>query len=185
MDKKYIFVSIIVSMFIVVALGFFYFFNQQQPTDRQVINKKEEQTVTSNSIILKIPIIEYKVPGNVLSDPIVKSYTNKTVQKGSEFIIEASTLGYLLSGQVGDIKLKLIEIKNNSVVVDVLADKQFDKNFYPRKTIERKEISNNSCISALPLVTDSYYEFCFNVENENGQTALKYKIQGESTMPRP
>ncbi|MFH1451473.1 MAG: hypothetical protein ABIF89_02595 [bacterium] len=164
MNKKYIFVLII------VALGFFYFSNQQQPIGEQVINKKEEQTVVSNSIILKIPIIEYKVPGNVLSDPAVKGYTNKTVQRGSEFVIEPSTLEYLLSGQVGDIKLKLIEIKNNSVVVDVLADKQFDKNFYPRKTIERKEILNNSCISAFPLVTDVYYEFCFDVGNEMGKS---------------
>lgn len=171
MNKKIIFATIIV---LIIIGGPFYLW----------INKSFRQH-NRDSIILKIPIIEYKVPGNLLSDPIIKDYTNKVVEKGSEFVIEPSTLGYLLGGEVGDIKLKLVEIKDDSVVVEVLADKQFDKNFYPRDTVERKELSDNSCIVAFTLVTDSYFEFCFNLEKDNGRIALKYKIQGESTMPRP
>lgn len=174
------FILIIVVVLIIVIGTSLYFLNNQKAQQLGF-----ENNVSTDSIILKIPIIEYKVPGNVLSDPVVKSYINKTVQKGSEFVIKPSTLGYLLSGQVGDIKLKLVEIKTNSVVIDILADKWFDKNFHPRMKIERKELSNNSCINAIPLVMDVSFEFCFNIENENGQIALKYRIQGESTMPRP
>lgn len=142
-----------------------------------------QKNKNQREIVLKIPEINYQDPGNVLSDVIITGYSDQTVTQGQEFIIEAGSLGALKESQVGDIKLKLNEIKNNSVMVEVLADRQTDQNFHPREPVTTEEISNSSCIWAYPLTSDASYEYCFTLEKEGENLALKYSLQSASTMP--
>jgi len=145
----------------------------------------ETENQQSDFIIIKIPIIEYKVPGNILSEPIIKGYSQKIIRKNDEFIIDPATLGYNMEHSVGDIKLRLVDILQDSIVVDVLANEQFNGNFYPLDEIERRSIKNGGCLGAFPLVMDVYYEYCFELNESDSQMTLKYKIEGKSTMPLP
>lgn len=151
----------------------------------EISEDREMENQQSDFIILKIPIVEYKVPGNILSEPIIKGYSQKIIRKNDEFIIDPATLGYDMEHSVGDIKLRLVDILQDSIIVDVLANEQFDGTFYPLDEIERRSIKNGGCIGAFPLVMDVYYEYCFELGKSDSQMTLKYKIEGESTMPLP
>ena len=138
-----------------------------------------------SSIILKIPIIEYKVPGNKLSEVIITGYQDKVIKAGEEFIIDAATLGFNYKSSVGNIKLKLVEVQENSILVDILADEIFDGSFHLREPVEKKEITEGTCLNAYPLVMDVFYKYCFTVSKDNQQLSFIYTITGESTMPPP
>ena len=187
MKKKFIriFVTIILIATSVVLIYFWKSESSEVKTLRFECCPFQEIKISNDSLILKIPVIEYKKPGNEYSKAEIVDYTNTIIQKGSEFTIDPLTLGQTIGGGVAEIKLKLIEINANSIVVDILADRMWDKKFYPRKTIEREEIKNKRCIGARPLVMDVHYEYCFNLEDENDQMVLKYRVTEESTMPGP
>jgi hypothetical protein len=141
--------------------------------------------LSSKSIVLKIPIIEYETPGNKLTKVIVTGYEDKIIDIGEEFIISPATLGYLYESSLGDIKLKLIEVNNNSIILDVMADEIYDGSFLPREPIEREEITGTKCLTGRPLATDIHSEYCFTLSTNGVQPSLYYTIEERSTMPHP
>lgn len=195
MNKKRILPIVLSAIFVIlIAGGIVYVYNQQvqDKTKVGVSDKEKIKSKVRGTIILRIPIIEYKIPGNVYSEAIVKGYDEKPIEIGEEFIIDPANLidpvttpSRTAGNFVGDIKLKLIDIRDNSIVVDILADERFDKKFYPREKVERKEIKNGDCISAFPLVMDVSYQYCFDVIKSGSQIILKPRLKSESTMPLP
>lgn len=137
---------------------------------------------SSKSIVLKIPIIEYESPGNKLTKAIITGYEDKIINIEEEFVIDPATLGYLYENSVGDIKLKLVEVKKESIVVEILADKIYDGSFYPRNPIEREEIMGSKCIAGRPLATDISSKYCFTLSINESQFSLSYTLEEESTM---
>jgi len=148
-------------------------------------NRKIQPSINLESIILKIPILDRKVPEDPFSELVIKGYTNKIVKIGEEFVIEAS----LMNRHFTDVKLELAEIKSDSVIVNVLAD-ALNKNlpskelFVPRDPIKREVISSGSCIGAFGPM-DVVAEICFDFGKENGQIFLKYHLKTENTYPTP
>lgn len=141
----------------------------------------------NSSIILKIALIDYEIPENIIGGGSIKEYQDKIIKVGEEFIIgpETAISGFEYKRQVGDIKLKLIEVKENSILIDILEDKLWDDSFYPRERIERKEIVDATCLEGVPLVTDSEFKYCFTLSKDKEQLSLAYSITGRSTMPPP
>lgn len=176
-------------IFIVILVGVVgYFIYQNLELGKEQINKMKPALTSTpfrESIILKIPIIGYKVPGNKLTEVIITGYQDREVTVGEEFVINPATLGYLYESSVGDIKLKLIELKENSIIIDVLADETYDGSFFPRNPVERKEIIGTKCLKAWPLVVDVSYEYCFTYSKYEPQPSLNYIIKSRSTMPLP
>ena len=136
------------------------------------------------SLILETPLIEYE-GGNQLSEPIITGYNTQRITPGEEFILDPATLGFLLAKSVGAVKLKLDAIGSDSITVDVLADTSFDGEFHPREPVESIVIKDGTCIDALPLKMDVFYRYCFELAQEGSSIVLRYKVEGESTMPLP
>lgn len=106
-------------------------------------------------------------------------FDGEIINQGDEFTIVPS------EHCIGSIKLKLIEALPDYVIIDILEDKSFDGKFYPRDKVERKEIKTDTCIYALPLCTDVWFKYCFEISKSDSQIILEYKIEGGSTMPLP
>lgn len=192
-QKHWLIIALIVLVLILLGTtGFLVYQNYQlrkQIVQKQPVLLPEDISpspqLSSQSIILKIPIIEYETPGNKLTKVIITGYEDKIINIGEEFIINPATLGYLPEYSLGDIKLRLIEVKKNSVIVDVLADEIYDGSFYPRNPIEREEIIGTRCITGRPLVTDISSKYCFTLSMNEPQFSLSYTIEEQSTMPLP
>lgn len=185
-----IFFIIIPAVLLLIILGFFCYRSYQNlQLKKQVeivaVSPSPSQEISSKSIILKIPIIEYKTPNNKLSEVVITGYRDETITSGEEFIINPATLGFLYEKSVGEIKLKLIDVKKNSIVVEVLADKIYDGSFFPRNPIEREEISETKCLRAWALVMDVSYKYCFTFSAGEPQPSLSYTITERGTMPPP
>jgi len=157
------------------------------------LNVHKEETILEGTglessetdfIVLEVPIIEYE-NGNVISEPIIKGYSQQKIKQKDEFIIDSATLGYRISNSVGDIKLKLVDILPDSIIVDILADVRLDGNFYQRDEFDSHKIKDGSCINAFPLVVDAYFKYCFDLYERDSIKTLKYRIEEESTMPSP
>ncbi len=81
--------------------------------------------------------------------------------------------------------MKIIEVGDDSLTIDVIEDQSFDGEFYPRIPVDRLLIKDEICTSGFPLAMDVEYDYCFNIENQGDIIALKYIIQGRSTFPNP
>jgi hypothetical protein len=138
----------------------------------------------TKSIILEIPKIEYE-DGNQLTEPIITGYDQEVIKQGEEFVLDPGALGFIPGKSVGAVKLGLVEVNPDSITVDILADTTFDGKFQPRDPIERVEIKDDACIDAFPLVMDVFYQYCFELEAGEPQITLRYRVEGESTMPKP
>jgi hypothetical protein len=137
-----------------------------------------------NAIILEIPQIEYE-DGNQLTEPIITGYYQVVIKQGDEFVLDPTTLGFIPGKSVGAVKLYLAQINPDSITVEILADSSFDGTFQPRDPVETVELKDGVCIDALPLVMDVFYQYCFELEDGEPQMILRYRVEGESTMPKP
>lgn len=195
--KKIIVASIITGLVIILGAALILFLNDKQtePEKRdqaQIVDSKEQSTdevgATDSSefdhIILEIPVIEYE-GGNQLTEPIVNAYGHEVISIGEEFIIYPETLGYVAGTSVGAIKLRLVDVLADSIVVEVLADIQLDGNFHARDTMDTVTIKTGTCIGAFPLVLDVHYDYCFEFGEYESENGLRYRIEGESTLPSP
>jgi len=152
-----------------------------------------EQTESpTGSIILKIPIIEYKTPSNTYPEATIKGYNKKLVKIGEEFVIDPVNLidpssipNRTAERDVGDIKLKLVDAESNSIIIEILANEGLDGKFHPREPSKREEIADGGCINASPLVTDVAYKYCFSISKSASQLVLEPKLESKSTMPTP
>jgi hypothetical protein len=162
--------------------------NYQSQKQHTSVPKNIDQSPkdSSKSIVLKIPVIEYESPGNELTKAIVVGYEDKILTTGEEFIINPETLGYHFGQSLGDIKLRLIEVRENSIVIDIVADEIHDGSFYSRDPLEREEIVGTKCVSGRPLVTDVSSEYCLTLSTNEPTFSLFYTIEEESTiLPSP
>lgn len=154
--------------------------NNLPPTNTMADKNQEEETF----LILEIPILEYP-GGNQLVEPNITGYDQEIVMQGEEFVLDPETLGFTYGRSVGAKKLQVIEIRSESMIVDELADVQFDGNFHPRDPAERIEIVDGTCIDAFPLVMDVFYRYCFELDTSGTEPILRYGIAEESMLPTP
>lgn len=152
------------------------------PTETSIM--EEINHPETNTIILEIPVIEYE-DGNQLTEPIITGYDQVVIKQGDEFILDPAALGFIPGKSVGAVQLRLVNIIPDSITVEILADTMFDGKFHPRDPIERIEIKDGTCIDAVPLVMDVFYQYCFDLEGSGPQITLRYRVEGESTMPKP
>ena len=156
-----------------------------QVADPTETTKMEETAQPEISVlILEIPVIEYE-DGNQLTEPTITGYDQAVINQGDEFVLDPAALGFIPGKSVGAVKLKLAQINQDSITVEILADSSFDGTFQPRDPIERVEIKDGVCIDALPLVMDVFYQYCFELEGGEPQMTLRYRVEGQSTMPKP
>ncbi|MDQ5981882.1 MAG: hypothetical protein QG570_640 [Patescibacteria group bacterium] len=182
--------SALLVVILILLLGAFLVYYSPKPiqiverhvTDSGVVidDNKEE---LSESIIWKMPVVENSEPWN----SVVSGYEDKVLVVGSEFILNGQNmpddLGNTMHNEFSSYKLKLLEINEESVMVEVLEMSGTDGTFAPPYNPETFEISNNTCKMAMPLVLDAYWEYCFTIEKEEGRMAIKYNIVGHSTLP--
>lgn len=192
-QKNWIIIGLpVLVVFLLLITSFFVYQKyqlQKQFVQRQSTLLQEDinpsPQVFSKSIVLKIPIIEYESPGNELTKATVVGYEDKIINIEEEFIINPATLGYLPGHSLGDIKLRLVDVRKNSIVIDVIADEIYDGSFYPRDPLEREEIIGTKCITGRPLVTDISLKYCLTLSVNESIFSLFYTIEEQSTMPRP
>ena len=139
--------------------------------------------IENQQIILEIPEIEYQ-NNNLLIEPDIVGYSQSIISENQVFIIEPGTLGYLYENQLGAIKVKLTGILANSILIQILADKRLDGQFYERETINTYEIRTKECVNAFPLVMDANFEYCFELTNRDKVFILSYFIVTSSTLPK-
>lgn len=129
-----------------------------------------------NSIILKKATVVYQQPGQTYFPPYIKEYKNIEIKKGEDFLIEGFAKG---TTNVFDLRLKLIDVKDDSIIVEVIYSD------YPHKTEEIKKLKNE-CINASPGMVDATDLFCFDLKTAgDGRLLLEYKAEGYSWMPSP
>ena len=185
----FIIIPVVIFLVIIGATGYFAYQNYQLKKQAEpqfvpmLIAPNRPPKSSLKSIILKTPVIEYETPGNKLTKVIITGYQDKIITVGEEFIINPATLGWLYESSLGDIKLKLIEVKKSSIIVNVLADEIYDGSFFPRNPIEREEIIETKCLIGRPLAMDVYYKYCFTLSTGELQPSLSYTITEKSTMP--
>jgi len=156
-----------------------------QVADPIETTKMEETAQPEISVlILEIPVIEYE-DGNQLTEPIITGYDQAVIEQGDEFVLDPAALGFIAGKSVGAVKLKLVKIYPDSISVEILADASFDATFQPRDPVDRLEIKDGTCIDAFPLVMDVFYQYCFELEGGEPHMILRYRVEGESTMPKP
>lgn len=177
-------------------MGFiFYVLSGRLPVD---LDKQIEKNVDPNysgistaSFILKVPISEYSEPGNRSSDFIVVGYKDEVYEKGAEFIFDVAGIPGDFGNPVNEyeiaaMKVRVLEINKGSIVLEEIETVGMDLQFHPPYGEPRiLKILNNECIYADPLVMDVAYHYCFTIEIENNQMAVKYRVKGSSTLPRP
>ena len=161
----------------------------ETPTKNEIVptgTPKMKETIQPeiNTIILEIPVIEYE-DGNQLTEPIITGYDQVVIKRGDEFILDPAALGFIPGKSVGAVQLRLVKINPDSITVEILADTMFDGKYHPRDPIERIEIKDGTCMEAVPLVMDVFYQYCFGLDSSGSQFLLRYRIEGESTMPKP
>jgi len=158
----------------------------QDNTSNQILSTFQFiDTEESKSIILLRPVIEYSIPGNKLTEPIISSYTEEQIKVDEEFIIDDVDFGFLYDG-AGDLKFKLIDVEASKVTLDIIAEQwPVDREFHSKEPPERVVISTETCITPFPLIVDVFYQYCFEVERGDSDVELKYQIKSESTLPSP
>jgi len=143
------------------------------------------QEPKAESIILMVPVIEYEVPGNKLTEPIVVSYAEEEVEVGEEFIIDDAHFGFTYEG-AGDLKFKLVNVGFDKITVDIIAEQwPVDREFHPKDPPERVAVSTDTCVTPFQLVLDVFYQYCFELQEEGDELKVKYQITRKSTLPQP
>lgn len=196
MSKKFI---LIVVLILVVLAGTFFLVwknqrekqanlenqvsNQQLPnqiSNNNIVPENKEATqqnqakISKESIIIRKAIIVQRIPGQPYFAPYLKGYEDMAVKKGEIFTIEGFECESCSS--ILDLKLKLVDIKDNSVVVETQ---------YTNWQNTTKEIKSGDRIDPTPGMMDVVNYFEFQIGNKNGQLLLTYKSGGASTMPLP
>ncbi len=196
MNRKFIFIAILI--LVVIAGASFLIWKDQkvkQPNLENQISNQQLPDKTSNnnvapenkntskqnlvqiskeSIIVRKAIIVQRTPGQPYFTPYLKGYEDMTVKKGTNFAIEGFECESCSS--ILDLKLKLIDIKDNSIVVETQ---------YTNWQNLTKEIKSGDQIDPTPGMMDVVNYFEFQIGNKDGQLLLTYKSGGASTMPRP
>jgi hypothetical protein len=131
-----------------------------------------KNTVDTDSIILEKAVVIHRKPGENYFPPYIKEYQEEIIKKGEEFAIEGFPEN---TSMIIILKLKLIDIKSDYLIVDVLYD-------YGIPSV-RKNIKDGDFIDADPNMLDAIEGFDFNVQKENDKIVLSYKASGMSTMP--
>lgn len=137
-------------------------------------NKIYNEHLSKDSIIVRKAIIAQRVPGQPYFTPYLKSYEDVIVNKGNNFAIEGFQCESCSS--ILALKLKLIGIKDNSIVVETQ-----DTNW---QNIT-KEIKSGDQIDPTPGMMDVVNYFEFQIGSKDGQLLLTYKSGGASIMPIP
>ena len=128
--------------------------------------------------------LEIQVDPALVADPSAGP-THLAIRPGEEFILDTSTLEPEFRNKVGALKLKLLEVQEAEITLQVLADQRMDGNFYPRDPVETLILTDHHCIGGYPLVMDVFYHYCFEVIEEEHGLILQYAVEAESTLPPP
>lgn len=146
-----------------------------------------QKTIYSNEFkIIDLSGDSTSVEGKIY---VIAGLQKQEVREGEEFVLDTNIQqvveGDQIEKKVGAIKLRLLEIRDNAVLVKILADETHTGNFYPREKEEEVLLKTGSCISGYPLVMDVGYDYCFEYKIKEGERRLHWHVIEESTMPKP
>jgi hypothetical protein len=147
-----------------------------QPTQTPSIN-------TGDTLLFLVPQVELSDPENPLSAPIVIGYEERRIRAGETWVVEPDPFGARFVQTVGALRLQLVAVRENLVVVNLLADQWADGAFYPRAEPERYTITDGTCLTGYPLVLDALYGYCFELAQSGGELRMSYYLDSQSTIP--
>lgn len=151
-------------------------------------NPNDEESsidVGAVDLVIKDPILEYEEPDKSYSDYTVVGYTDRPLAIGTEFFLESSAVAKEYENQVADIQLKLTNVSDGTVTVDVLADRSMSGEIYERSVVESVDITSGTCIHGYEFVTDVTMSYCFEIGDSDAVPTLEYTIQMRGSMPGP
>lgn len=136
-----------------------------------------------DSLLFLVPQVEPSDPDNPLSDPVIIGYEERRLAERETWVVEPDPFGARFAQAVGALRLQLVAVRENVVVVDLLADERADGAFYPRLETERHTLMSGTCLAGYPLVLDALYSYCFELARSGGELRLSYHLESQSAMP--
>ena len=78
---------------------------------------------------------------------------------------------------VGDIKLRLLEVHDQTIRIEALEDTNLDGEFIPRNPTIQKLINGDSCIDARINCGEQSFQYCFNLNLDIEPIELSSEIK--------